>query len=237
MQVDNCINFIRSLLYPRSCLLCGAKGDFQHHLCPACHDSLPFNHHACPCCALPLPSDVSSRQLCGRCTKGQPPYTNTITAFTYEPPVNRLIGMFKFQQKLHLAHPLAGLLTERLDEQHERPEVLIPVPLHPLRLRQRGFNQSMEITRILAKHYCLPYDWRLCRRIKETKAQSELSRQERRSNLANAFEVCAEVKDSHLALVDDVITTGATVTELSRVLKKAGARRIDVWAIARTQTL
>ncbi|WP_316366320.1 ComF family protein [Candidatus Thiodiazotropha sp. CDECU1] len=237
MKVDNCINIIRSLLYPRGCLLCGAKGDFPCHLCPACHNSLPFNHHACPCCALPLPAHVASQQLCGRCIKRQPPYTKTIAALTYEPPVNRLIGMFKFHQKLHLAEPLAGLLMERLGDQHERPEILVPVPLHPLRLRQRGFNQSVELTRILAKHYRLPYDWRLCRRIKATKTQSELSRQERRKNLVNAFQACAEVKDTHLVLVDDVITTGATVTELSKVLKKAGAKRIDVWAVARTQTL
>jgi ComF family protein len=145
--------------------------------------------------------------------------------------------MFKFQRKLHLARPLAGLLIERMGQQPEGSEILVPVPLHPQRLRQRGFNQSVELTRILAKHYGLPYDLQLCRRIKATKAQSELNKQERCKNLANAFEVSAAVRETHLVLVDDVITTGATVTELSKALKKAGARRIDVWAIARTQTL
>jgi ComF family protein len=142
--------------------------------------------------------------------------------------------MLKFQHKLHLVKPLAGLLIEQLGELHEQPDLLIPVPLHPLRLRQRGFNQSVEITRILAKHYRLPYDWRICQRIKETKAQSELNEKERRRNLSNAFQVCTKVNGSHLVLVDDVITTGATVTELSKLLKKAGAKRIDVWAVART---
>jgi ComF family protein len=145
--------------------------------------------------------------------------------------------MFKFQQKLHLADPLAGLLIERLGEIYERPDLLIPVPLHPLRLRKRGFNQSVELCHSLGRHYSLPNEWRICRRIKETKAQSELGERERRNNLRNAFQVCAEVKGSHLVLVDDVITTGATVTELSKVLKKAGAKRVDVWAVARTPRL
>ncbi|MEW8195950.1 MAG: phosphoribosyltransferase family protein [Candidatus Thiodiazotropha sp.] len=123
---------------------------------------------------------------------------------------------------------------EHLGEMDERPDVLVPVPLHPLRLRKRGFNQSVEITRVVARQCRLPFDWRLCRRTKETKTQSELNEEERRRNISNAFQVCADVKGTHLALVDDVITTGATVTELSRMLKKAGAKRVDVWAIART---
>ncbi|MEW8050140.1 MAG: ComF family protein [Candidatus Thiodiazotropha sp.] len=142
--------------------------------------------------------------------------------------------MLKFQHKLHLVEPLAGLLMEHLGEMDERPDVLVPVPLHPLRLRKRGFNQSVEITRVVARQCRLPFDWRLCRRTKETKTQSELNEEERRRNISNAFQVCADVKGTHLALVDDVITTGATVTELSRMLKKAGAKRVDVWAIART---
>jgi ComF family protein len=108
------------------------------------------------------------------------------------------------------------------------------VPLHPVKLRSRGFNQSIELTRVLARHYHLPYDWRICRRIKQTKAQSELRREHRRRNLRNAFQVCAEIKGFHLVVVDDVITTGATVTELCKVLKRAGAKRVDVWALART---
>jgi ComF family protein len=142
--------------------------------------------------------------------------------------------MLKFHQKLHLVEPLGRLLIQRLGERDERPDILVPVPLHPLKLRHRGFNQSVELTRLLARHYHLPYDWRICRRIKQTKAQSELRRKERKRNLSNAFEVCAQVKGSYLVVVDDVITTGATVTELSKALKKAGAKRVDVWAVART---
>lgn len=237
MRVDNCINFIRSLLYPRHCILCGAGGDYAHHLCDACRNSLPFNHHACPRCALPLPPHAAPTQWCGRCIKRQPPFCQTVTALRYEPPVNRLIGMLKFHKKLHLAEPLAGLLIERLGELHERPDLLVPVPLHPLRLRERGFNQSVEIARRVAKPYRLPCDWRICRRIKHTKAQSALSEKQRRRNLTRAFQVCAEVAGAHLVLVDDVITTGVTVTELGKVLKKAGAKRVDVWAVARTPRL
>jgi ComF family protein len=234
MKIDNCINFIRSLLYPGYCILCGAKATQQQQFCRPCLASLPFNHHACPRCALPLPPQVESTQWCGGCIKQQPPFTETITALTYEPPVNRLIGMLKFQRKLHLVDPLSRLLIQRLGERAARPDILVPVPLHPSRLQNRGFNQAVELSRALARHYHLSYDWRICRRIKQTQAQSALRGDQRRRNLSNAFQVCAEVKGAHLVVVDDVITTGATVTELSKVLKRAGANRVDVWAIART---
>lgn len=234
MKVNNCINFIQSLLYPRDCLLCGAVGDFESHFCSACFDSLPFNRHACTGCALPLPPHVSPTQLCGRCLGRARQTGTTITALTYEPPVNRLIGMLKFHHRLHLAEPLAGLLMERLGEGFERPDLLIPVPLHPMRLRERGFNQSVEIARVLARRYALSCDWRLCRRVKQTPAQAALNRKARQRNLHLAFEVCAQIEGAHLAVVDDVITTGATVFELARTLKRAGAGRIDVWALART---
>ncbi|MES9992089.1 MAG: ComF family protein [Candidatus Thiodiazotropha sp.] len=234
MKVNKCINYIQSLLYPRDCLLCGAKGDFEHHFCPPCHHSLPFNRHACPRCALPLPPHVPSSELCGRCIGRTADYTRTITAMTYQPPINRLIGMLKFHNRLHLAEPLAGLLIERLGAEYDRPDLLVPVPLHPLRLRQRGFNQSLEISRVLSRRCGLSQDWRLCRRIKHTPAQAELNREARRNNLRRAFQVCADVSGMHLAVVDDVITTGATVSELCRVLKRAGAERVDVWAVART---
>lgn len=234
MKVDNCINIIRSLFYPEHCILCGADGAEVHQFCRPCLGSLPFNHHACPRCALPLPPHVPPAQWCGRCIRRQPPFTETITALTYEPPINRLIGMLKFHQKLHLVKPLSGLLMERLEACDARPDLLVPVPLHPLRLRERGFNQSIELARELARHCHLAYDWRICRRIKQTRAQSALSMEERRKNLSNAFQVCADIQGSHLVVVDDVITTGATVTELSKALQKAGAKRVDVWAVART---
>jgi ComF family protein len=142
--------------------------------------------------------------------------------------------MLKFQQKLHLVDPLSRLLIRRIGERVVRPDILIPVPLHPSRLQRRGFNQSVELSKVLAKHYHLSYDWHICRRIKQTKAQSELRGDERRRNLSNAFQVCADIKGAHLVVVDDVITTGATVTELSKALNRAGAKRVDVWAIART---
>lgn len=237
MKVNNCINYIRSLLYPRDCLLCGAAGDFESHFCNTCHRALPRNRHACPGCALPLPPHVSPVQLCGHCLGRRRPITSTIAALSYEPPVSRLIGMLKFRQRLHLVEPLARLLIERLEEGYDKPDLLIPVPLHPLRLRERGFNQSLEIARILARHCALSCDWRLCRRVKQTRAQAELNREARQRNLRKAFAVSGNIEGAHLALVDDVITTGATVTELGRTFKKAGAGRIDVWAIARTSRI
>ena len=114
------------------------------------------------------------------------------------------------------------------------PDLLIPVPLHPQRLRERGFNQSLELARVVARHYGLTLDWRSCRRVRSTPAQSGLSEKARWRNLRDAFQITCEMSGRHLMLMDDVITTGATLSALSQALLRAGAARVDVWALART---
>ncbi|MCU7838176.1 MAG: ComF family protein [Candidatus Thiodiazotropha sp. (ex. Lucinoma kazani)] len=148
--------------------------------------------------------------------------------------MSKLISGLKFHRRLYLVEPLARVLTDRMGETFTRPDLIIPVPLHPLRLQERGFNQSLELSRAVARHYRLPVNWQLCRRVRHTQAQSDLSEKARQKNLRQAFEVCADIQGAHLVLFDDVITTGATVTELSKTLKRAGAKRVDVWAMART---
>lgn len=234
MKVNNWLNSIQSLLYPSGCLLCGAAGDYKLQFCPACYRSLPFNRHTCPICALPLPPSVSSDMPCGRCIKKQPPYTQSFAPLRYESPVSKLISGLKFHRRLYLVEPLARVLTDCMGETFIRPDLIIPVPLHPLRLQERGFNQSLELSRVVARHYRLPVNWQLCQRVRHTQAQSDLSEKARQKNLRSAFEVCGDIQSAHLVLFDDVITTGATVTELSKTLKRAGAKRVDVWAMART---
>ncbi|MCU7890733.1 MAG: ComF family protein [Candidatus Thiodiazotropha sp. (ex Ustalcina ferruginea)] len=148
--------------------------------------------------------------------------------------MSKLISGLKFHRKLYLVEPLARVLTDRMGETFTRPDLIIPVPLHPLRLQERGFNQSLELSRVVARHYHLPVNWQLCRRVRYTQAQSDLCEKARQKNLRQAFEVCGDIQGAHLVLFDDVITTGATVTELSKTLKRAGAKRVDVWAMART---
>ncbi|MCU7798210.1 MAG: ComF family protein [Candidatus Thiodiazotropha sp. (ex Myrtea spinifera)] len=125
-------------------------------------------------------------------------------------------------------------MIDRLGDIEDPPDTLIPVPLHPLRLRERGFNQSLELARLLAKYQALDLNWRAVRRIRSTTAQTGLSEKDRRKNLRSAFEVNDDLAGRHVALFDDVITTGATITELSRTLLRAGVKRIDIWALART---
>ena len=150
--------------------------------------------------------------------------------------MSQLIGRLKFRRQLHLVRPLAQLMIERLGPLGARPDLLIPVPLHPLRLRERGFNQSLELARVVAAHYALSLDWRCCRRMRATSAQSGLHERERRRNLRAAFTVEGDLRGRYLVLFDDVITTGATLGELSKTLLRAGAARVDVWALARTPT-
>jgi ComF family protein len=145
-----------------------------------------------------------------------------------------LIRNFKFHQQLHLSVPLARLLIARLGQLDNLPDLILPVPLHPDRLKERGFNQTLEIGRIVSKHYAIPLDWGRVKRIRATRAQSHLSEQERRRNLRHAFRVYQSVRGLKLVILDDVITTGSTLAELSKVLKKAGAKQIESWAIART---
>ncbi|MET0066502.1 MAG: ComF family protein [Candidatus Thiodiazotropha sp.] len=221
-------------LFPQSCLLCADPADFNTRFCAACYKELPFNHHACPGCALPLPPGAACGSLCGQCLQRVTPLDASVTALRYEAPINRLISALKFNQKLHLSTPLARLLIERLGTLDAPPERILPVPLHPQRLRQRGFNQAVELARIIARHYAIPLDLESVRRVRNTHAQSDLKETQRQRNLRRAFHVRRPVAGLKLAILDDVITTGATVRELARSLKQAGAARVEVWAIART---
>jgi ComF family protein len=236
MRVYNWIKFIQTRLFSEACPCCGSATENGHAFCYPCSASLPYNDHACSRCALPLPPEAPPDSLCGRCSRRPPHYQRAFAALSYQPPVSQLIGSLKFRRQLHLVRPLAELMIERLGPLDARPDLLIPVPLHPLRLRERGFNQSLELARALAAHYALSLDWRCCRRIRATPAQSGLNERERRRNLRAAFRAEGDLRGLHLVLFDDVITTGATIGELSKTLMRAGAKRVDVWALARTAT-
>jgi ComF family protein len=130
---------------------------------------------------------------------------------------------------------MAELLLAYIEqEMDEPPQLLIPVPLHPGRLRERGYNQALELARPLSRRLAIPLDYLSCRRTRPTQAQSELPMKERRKNVRGAFQVKGEIPARHVALIDDVVTTGSTVTELTRLLKRHGVRRVQVWTLART---
>ncbi|VVN21904.1 ComF family protein [Pseudomonas fluorescens] len=221
----------------QSCLLCDEPADGIQPVCTACETELPWLGDHCLTCALPLPA---AGLTCGQCLRRPPAFEQVIAPWTYSFPLDSLITRFKHNAKWPFGRLLAELLAEflqhRFEEDLRRPELLIPVPLANRRLRQRGFNQAAMLAHWLSDALEIPCDERLLLRIQDTDAQQDLNAEARLKNLRNAFALApgADVKDRHLALVDDVLTTGATAQALARLLMDAGAARVDVYCLART---
>jgi ComF family protein len=154
--------------------------------------------------------------------------------YRYEAPADYFVQRLKFSGKLACAAAIAQLMLGMLDDDDTPlPDLLVPVPLHPRRIRERGFNQALEIARPLARQMNLPLDCRSCVRARHTEHQTGLSAKERRGNVHGAFEIRRALAARRIAIIDDVVTTGSTVAELDRVLRRAGARHVQVWAFAR----
>jgi ComF family protein len=202
-------------------------------ICQACLHDLARNRSSCYRCGLHFDQAPSSPQLCGRCLQQTPPFDDTFAPFLYQGGMRYLISQLKFQHQLANARLLGNLLADHLTANAERPDCLVPVPLHPRRYRQRGFNQSIEIARTVSKRLALPLDLNSCQRLRDTGHQSALPAKQRRANLRNAFAVTRAMPYQHLAIIDDVMTTGATVTALATALKNSGVNRVDVWVCAR----
>jgi ComF family protein len=218
-------------------LLCDEPAEAEMPICVACETDLPWLGDHCQTCALPL---LATGLTCGECLLEPPAFEQVVVPWLYGFPVDSLITRFKHNAKWPFGHLLADVLGEylqhRFDEGLPRPDVLLPVPLAGKRLRQRGFNQSAMLARWLSQSLDLPCEETVLRRIKETDAQQDLDAKARKHNLRNAFNLMpdAQIKDRHLALVDDVLTTGATAQALARLLINAGAARVDVYCLART---
>ena len=207
--MNNWLGIIQDWLYPPICLLCGDPGLARLDLCPACLRSLPYNTIACPRCGLPLASSVPL--LCGRCQRAPPVFDETIAIFRYEEPVCHLIQSLKYRAHYPCARLLGTLLAEKLQERQQRPSVIIPVPLHRQRYRERGFNQAAEIAATVSQRLSIPMDHRCCDRIRPTQAQAGLPAKQRRKNLRDAFATKPSIPYRQVALLDDVVTTGTTV--------------------------
>ena len=219
---------------PTICVLCGGKSDRTLNLCLPCETELPRFQFNCWQCGLPLPNEKNSH--CGQCLQQPPPFDRTIALCAYEKPVTNLIMAIKFQHDLCNARLLGKLLAKRVAEQYQQqalPECIIPVPLHKKRLRRRGYNQALEIARPIAKQLQLAMPYKTCRRSKATQPQAETPVKKRAQNVKNAF-IVSPLSAKHVAIVDDVITTGHTVAELARGLRKVGVEKIDIWCCART---
>lgn len=214
-------------LLPQDCFLCAAPGG-DSLLCPSCTLSLPrLTTGRCPVCALPTPG----ASICGACLKRAPHFDATQAVFRYEFPVDRLIQSLKYAHRLASADFFGGVLAQIAAPC--RPDLIVPVPLSATRLAQRGFNQALEIARPLARALGAPLEICGIHRQRDTAPQASLPWKERVKNIRHAFDCAIDLTGKTVLLVDDVMTTGATLDELARTLKEHGAARVEACVLAR----
>jgi len=210
---------------PQHCALCAAPSGVAL-ICAACDSALPRLGPACPCCALPTPDGI----VCGRCIAHPPPFSRTRAAFAYGFPLDRLLQAMKYGGALAYADHFAEALAREIAVW---PDLLVALPLAPARQRQRGFNQAQEIARRLARLGGIPAVTGL-RRTRDTPAQAALPWKERGRNVRNAFAALPVVAGRRIAIVDDVMTTGATLVAATRAARRAGALSVEAFVVART---
>jgi ComF family protein len=233
IQVHNWLQAVQGWVLPPTCIRCGCAGRPPlFDLCESCEADLPGNANPCQTCGLPLAPDASG--TCRTCSQRRWHFDSVVAPYLYEYPVDRLVQRFKYEGRLEVGRALATLLGRAVQSSRAaRPEALVPVPLARSKLRSRGFNQALELARPVSMALALPMRPDLCERVRVTADQAGLRARERRRNVKGAFAVAGTVVPRHVALIDDVLTTGSTCGELARVLKAAGAGRVDVWVVAR----
>ena len=247
IAVDGWFGRLGRCLWAPRCLVCGEPARGRLDLCPACETALPWMPPACLSCAMPLETrmvpdatrgiptgspGLHQTRLCSACQHDPPALTEVHAAFLYGFPLDRLLPRLKFHRDLAAGRLLAQVMAMSFANL-ARPDVLVPVPLHRARLRQRGYNQALELARPMGRMLDLPVDAGLLLRIRNTSAQSRLDADARIGNLRHAFDVASRIAPPHVALVDDVMTTGATLHAAADALFDAGVERVDAWICAR----
>lgn len=221
-------------LLPQNCILCGAaipEAADDLPVCPACADSLPrLGAVRCPVCALP----TLGGETCGACLRKTPAFDSTLAPFIYAFPLDRLVQALKYRHRLALTGWLGQELAEELAHHGAAADLLIPMPLHPRRLTERGFNQALELARPLSRLTGIPLDWKAVERNLDAPPQASLPWKARRKNIRGAFLCLGDMTGLNVLVVDDVMTTGATLEELARSLKARGAARVTNLVVART---
>lgn len=216
------------IVLPPRCVVCGEPGDAPDALCAHCFGHLPWNHAPCPACALPLPGNGAACRCSGR---RQLALDRVLAPLRYEFPVTSLVPRLKFHGDLAAGRALTQVLELALRDEPP-PDALVPVPLHIRRLASRGYDQALELARPLARRLDIELRTGLLQRTRDTRPQTELRAKARRRNLQGAFRVVGEVP-AHVALLDDVMTTGNTLGECALALREAGAERVEAWVVAR----
>lgn len=224
--LNGCIAFAQRAL-PAACVLCGAGADGER-LCSGCEADLPpLPRSRCAVCALPLPAG----NTCATCLERMPSYDAIYAAYAYGFPIDALIHAYKYRAHLSIAPLLAAALAR---EARTDVDALVPMPLAAQRLRERGFNQAFEIARHLGRNLRVPVLVDACRKVTDTPPQAALPWSARAKNVRGAFVCDVDLTGKRVAIVDDVMTTGATLNELARNLKRAGAAHVSGWVVART---
>ena len=217
-------------LLNRPCILCGQPCLGPTDICAPCQIDLPWHQSGCLRCGLSLPNNTTH---CGHCLTQKLYFDHCLCAFDYQFPVDKLILSFKNNEKLIYGKVLAHLFADRLKGHPSLPDRLIPVPIHWITRRLRGFNQSDLISTDLGRRLAIPVINRACKRTRQTQQQKSLNLVDRRKNVGNAFEANIRLDHLHIGVVDDVVTSMATTNSLSRALKKAGAEKITILCLAR----
>jgi len=228
---------IRDILFPPCCAACRARlfapaGD---RLCHDCLESIRLiEPPVCPVCGQPFHGPQDTGHTCGQCIKNPPSFDTARSVFQYQGSVRTLIHRIKYNDDGHALRALSSLAMEYRLLDNLKPDMVIPVPLHSKRLRKRGFNQSLRLVRTIFPHIPLGMD--ILTRTLNTKPQTELSMKERLRNVRNAFETASPLPEGveTILLLDDVYTTGSTVRACAKALKRAGAREVHVFTVART---
>ena len=227
----NFSNFV-NILFKQKCLLCDTNIDVLqpniHAACRACLNDLPWHPKtSCPQCGL-----ESDSNLCGSCLSSTPDFDATRAVFLYSFPIDAMMVRYKYGNMLSLCSFFGQLLSEKVAP--GTVDVIIPMPMHPARIKERGFNQAHEIAKVLTKNCKEKLDFKSAKRVKLTPPQASLPLKARVKNIKGAFSVNSNLAGKSVAIVDDVMTTGASLNELAKTLKKAGASHVECWVIART---
>ena len=214
-------------------MLCGGPGDEGIDLCRGCAEDLPRNEPACSVCAEPL---SGGSQICGACLHDPPPFCTSLVPFRYAYPLDHMVRGLKYRNELACGRVLGQLFARSvLERSQPLPEAIVAVPLARRRYLERGYNQANELALAIRRATGVAVKSDVVIRQRETAEQAGLDRKARRRNVTGAFATIKPLLARHVAVLDDVVTTGSTVRELAAVLREAGAEQIEVWAIARTE--
>lgn len=225
------VNASTDWLLPPKCLSCGQQLDRSNGpVCIECYLEFPQRYNTCFRCGQ---NYAALSAYCGRCLVSPPPYDACFCAFEYNEQIAHIIQKFKYFEQPELADHLAYLLFQEVKNfQIELPELFIPVPMHISKLRKRGFNQSLLLSRAISKLSNISYRADIVSKCKATPAQADLPKRLRRKNLKDSFKIKKKTKAKHIVIVDDVVTTGSTATEIAKILKRNGVNYVQVWGIA-----